>query len=282
MKKTLIFGAGGTGRHIYDTVKNDTQVIGFLDNDAAKWGKDIEGVPILGGAEACRGLEYDEILIASLTGYRIMREQLVGAGADPAKISGEFVSTQVNARINFLRDFSALCGDKGDASLAVAEGGVFQGEFAKEINQCFPERKLYLFDTFEGFDARDVRTEHERNFSTENAGHLSITSVELVLGKLPRREQAVIRQGYFPETARGLEDVRFLFVNLDFDLYDPTLAGLRFFFPRLAEGGCLLVHDYYTPMYHGIKEAIGDFEKERGPLIKFPIGDHCSLGILKR
>lgn len=36
---------------------------------------------------------------------------------------------------------------------AVAEVGVFQGEFAQYINVAFPDSKLYLFDTFDGFDA---------------------------------------------------------------------------------------------------------------------------------
>src|ERR1041385_1300392 len=35
----------------------------------------------------------------------------------------------------------------------VAEVGVYKGEFAKRLNQLFPAKKLYLFDTFEGFDS---------------------------------------------------------------------------------------------------------------------------------
>ena len=34
---------------------------------------------------------------------------------------------------------------------SVAEVGVYKGDFAKYINYFFPDRKLYLFDTFEGF-----------------------------------------------------------------------------------------------------------------------------------
>lgn len=38
MKKILIFGAGGTGRAIFDEIKATAQVVGFLDNDESKWG----------------------------------------------------------------------------------------------------------------------------------------------------------------------------------------------------------------------------------------------------
>lgn len=40
MKRTLIFGTGSTGRRIYDEVKNNRIIIGFLDNDSEKWGGD--------------------------------------------------------------------------------------------------------------------------------------------------------------------------------------------------------------------------------------------------
>lgn len=41
----------------------------------------------------------------------------------------------------------------------VAEAGVFRGEFAQYINDAFPDKKLYLFDTFDGFDANEILNE---------------------------------------------------------------------------------------------------------------------------
>lgn len=40
---------------------------------------------------------------------------------------------------------------------AVAEAGVRDGEFAQYINKYFPTKKLYLFDTFEGFNNEQVK-----------------------------------------------------------------------------------------------------------------------------
>jgi len=31
---------------------------------------------------------------------------------------------------------------------------------------------------------------------------------------------------------------------MDADLHNPTRAGLEFFYPRLSEGGIILIHDY--------------------------------------
>src|SRR6476660_1369139 len=47
----------------------------------------------------------------------------------------------------------------------VAELGVYKGGFAKHINAYFPDRKFYLFDTFEGFHLDDVQNEKAKNYS---------------------------------------------------------------------------------------------------------------------
>lgn len=42
------------------------------------------------------------------------------------------------------------------------------------------------------------------------------------------------------------------------------------------------MHDYFNPGYPGVKKAVEDYENEQKvALYKFPIGDHCSIGILK-
>jgi len=46
---------------------------------------------------------------------------------------------------------------KKNLSGNVAEVGVYKGKFAKYINQYFPSKKIYLFDTFEGFDEKDKK-----------------------------------------------------------------------------------------------------------------------------
>lgn len=243
----------------------------------------VENVPIIGGIDSIKSIDFDEIVIGSLTGYGDIRKQLIEAGLNPLKINDGLVDVQVNARINFLRDFSVISPEAENKDLSVAEGGVFQGEFAKEINRWFPLHKLFLFDTFEGFDARDISSDKEKGFSNSTKeNYLSDTSVELVLNKLPHKEKAVVRKGFFPDTAKGLENEKFLFVNIDFDLYDPILEGLRFFYPRMVDGGVILVHDFFSVGYKGVRAAVDKFEVENGKLIKFPIGDHISIGIMKK
>ncbi len=281
MKKIYIFGTGSTGRRVYKELNSKMEVLGFLDNDTSKWGEKVENVTIIGNGETVLGKEYDEIVVCSLPGMNTIKKQLLDVGIPYYKINCDYISTQVNARINFLQDYASMIGNVKD-DILIAEGGVYQGDFAKEINKCFPNNTIYLFDTFEGFDERDVKKEHEEGFSIFDKNHLNIKGVEVVLEKMPYPDRVEIRKGYFPETAVGLDDGKFQFVNLDFDLYNPTLEGLRFFYSKLEDNGVILIHDYFNPGYTGIKQAVDDFEKESGIVLKrLPIGDHCSIAIFK-
>lgn len=143
---------------------------------------------------------------------------------------------------------------------AVAEVGVYQGNFANSIARVFPERTFYLFDTFEGFDDRDI-DDKEQEWSLDfrtNADHKD-TSVEIALANIDYQKRAMIRKGYFPDTAKGLEDETFAFVSLDTDLYKPIIEGLRFFWPRMEKGGYIFVDDLSHAMLPGVRKAVLDF-----------------------
>ena len=166
---------------------------------------------------------------------------------------------------------------------AIAEFGVYRGEFANYISQCMPDRKLYLFDTFSGFDNRDI-DEKENDFSGQARKYsdLSDTSVEIAVNNIAWRENVVVKQGFFPDTAVGLENVRFAFVSLDVDLYKPTLAGLEFFYPRMSGGGYIFVHDYGNPDFGGVREAVMEFCKREGiGCVSFADGGTKSAIIVK-
>jgi O-methyltransferase len=141
----------------------------------------------------------------------------------------------------------------------VAELGVFKGKFAKYINNYFPDRLLYLFDTFEGFDPRDVQSENEKKFSSGDQD-FSDTSVESVLKRMPFPQQCQIVKGFFPESAKNIVD-KFVLVSLDADLYEPIYNGLEFFYPKLVSGGYILIHDFNNDAYPGSRRAVEEFCK---------------------
>ncbi|MDR2361603.1 MAG: hypothetical protein LBD91_02625 [Prevotellaceae bacterium] len=103
-------------------------------------------------------------------------------GVKQGRINTDYVVVPVKSRIIFLEKLGELFSER-DIEGCVAEGGVFQGEFAKEINRIFPTKKLYLFDTFSGFDERDVYVERQHQYSKYGEAHLNITSEEFVIKK---------------------------------------------------------------------------------------------------
>ena len=145
-----------------------------------------------------------------------------------------------------------------DVQGAVAELGVYQGDQAKLLNTLFPDRLLYLFDTFSGFSAKNLSAESGQGFSVAAVGDFANTSIELVVNKMPHPDQLKLFPGFFPDTTEGIEEA-FAFVSLDVDLYEPTLAGLDWFFPRLNPGGYIFVHDYNNRRYLGVRNAVDHF-----------------------
>ena len=161
----------------------------------------------------------------------------------------------------------------------MAELGVYKGNFAWRMNHIMPEKKLYLFDTFEGFSEQDKHTELTKSFSTTTQ-NFSNTSLDLVLSKMKTPENCVIRKGFFPDTATDISD-NFCLVSIDPDLYEPTLAGLRFFYPKLSRGGYILVHDFNNDEYKGAKQAVLDFCTEQG-IGYTPIADIGGTAIITK
>jgi O-methyltransferase len=160
----------------------------------------------------------------------------------------------------------------------VAELGVFQGLFAQYINQIFPDKKLYLFDTFEGFNENEIKIEKINNYYVPpEEDSFRRTSIDIVLSKMRYKENCIIKKGYFPETANDIDD-KFAFVNIDVDLSEPTYNGLCWFYPRLEKGGYIFVHDYNHATWTGAKIGVKKFSKEF-QIPYFPLSDGSGSAI---
>ena len=132
----------------------------------------------------------------------------------------------------------------------MAELGVASGASAKLISEYAPSRTLHLFDTFEGLpDVTEVDSPHfaRGQFSSR------VADVREYLGGRNVR----FYKGLFPATAEPVKDRLFSFVHLDADLYESTIAGLQFFYPRMCPGAILICHDYLTS--EGVNAAFREF-----------------------
>lgn len=158
-------------------------------------------------------------------------------------------------------DENAISGD-------LAEVGVFRGQFAKLIHMLMPQKEFYLFDTFAGFDENQLQQESQKyKFADDRRNRTyANTSIELVrktiISDSGGEERLHFVPGLFPDTADQYKDHSFCFVSLDVDLFQPTLDGLEFFYPRLASGGIIMVHDCTNVGYPGAGDGLKEFCKK--------------------
>ena len=145
-----------------------------------------------------------------------------------------------------------LDGVQGD----LAELGVFRGNSAAVLAHYARAhgRTVYLFDTYQGFDERDLK-----GTDTSRPPRFEDTSLDLVQESVGVDSVRYVK-GYFPNSIPSdLLDGRFSVVHLDCDLYEPMKAGLEFFFPRLSPGGLMIFHDYSGGYWEGAKRAVDEF-----------------------
>ena len=194
--------------------------------------------------------------------YRISKPHQWEAAIKEDKISGKLKRTE-----RFYRDkvrfyafwFQIERLKKENINGAFAELGVYRGETARIIHQMDSSRILHLFDTFEGFTKEDLAL--EKSDEKINAIDFSDTSVESVRKYIDGNDNIIFHKGRFPSTTENLTAGKFAFVHLDADLYQPTLAALRYFYPRMVAGGVIIIHDY-NHNWDGARKAVNEFMTE--------------------
>ena len=208
----------------------------------------------------------EKILGADLLNKLLTRQRIVPT---PAQL-GESALPERDLSNDYVRlaTLELLCRRLTDVPGAAAELGVYRGFFARCLNQLLPSRKLYLFDSFEGF------AEESRPSEAFQAAHRN-TAIVKVLAIMPHPETVILKPGFFPESLDGLEE-RFCLVSLDVDFYQATLEGLRYFWPRLEKGGYLMLHDWGSRKLPGVAKALADYEAEIAQRI--PAVPLCDVG----
>lgn len=159
---------------------------------------------------------------------------------------------------------------------SVVELGVFRGfgfmSWLKLSTILEPEnltRRIYGFDTFEGFPSLDPKDEYTASV-TEIGGLAADSEHELTelvkladqdrfLGHIPKAE--LIRGDIAETVPTFLERNPHLMVSLlfiDCDLYEPTKVALEHFLPRMPKGAILAFDELDNPQWPGETLAVID------------------------
>lgn len=155
---------------------------------------------------------------------------------------------------------------KGD----IAEVGTYRGGSAKIICEAKGNRVLHLFDTFEGLPELSPNDNPQQFHKGQ-----FIASFEDVKNYLKNYPNVHFYKGLFPSTADPIKNKKFSFVHLDVDLYETTLASIKFFYPRMNKGGIILSHDYINAP--GVRKAFDDFFKDKTEPVIEMSGRQCLI-----
>ncbi|MCT7517024.1 TylF/MycF family methyltransferase [Aliarcobacter cryaerophilus] len=158
----------------------------------------------------------------------------------------------------------------------IVELGVYKGQTAKLFKTFFPNKQIHLFDTFEGFDEKDILEDKKHGVNTTKLfTDTSLDSVKKYIGG----GNIKYYQGYFPDSAINLDEtIKYSIVHLDADLYEPMKAGLEYFYSKMAKGGVLIVHDY-TNGFKGSRKACDEFFKDK-PETMLPYADKSGTAVI--
>ena len=163
---------------------------------------------------------------------------------------------------NLIKHCSHLKGD-------FAELGVYRGGGCKLISLTNKlNKKIYGFDTFEGFPKFD-----KNKNPTWKVGELNDTAYDDVKHFISN-DNVILIKGIFPDTIKEIpENTQFSFIHIDTDLYEGTLAGCEYFYDKITPGGAILVDDYGFLSCPGVKRAVDCFFKNKSEVpIYLPSG----------
>jgi len=170
---------------------------------------------------------------------------------------------------------------------AIVECGIFKGasfiRFAS-FQSLFDDgkRDVIGFDIFDEFPKGAEKDDHVvlNNF-LKAAGSQSIGEDQLleVLIKKELQENIQLVKGdinkTIPQFVQDHPHLEIALINLDTDIYQPSLTVLKYLYPKLVTGGVLILDDY--GIHKGETAAVDDYFKDQGVQIqKFPFAENPS------
>ncbi len=137
----------------------------------------------------------------------------------------------------------------------LVETGVWRGGgtiFMRGVLKAYgvKDRKVWAADSFEGLPRPDAIHYPADKGSVLYAQRLLAVSLEEVRANFRRYglldDQVKFLKGWFRDTLPIAPIEQIAVLRLDGDLYESTMDGLKYLYPKLSSGGYVIVDDYYS------------------------------------
>ncbi len=134
------------------------------------------------------------------------------------------------------------------------------------------DRKIYLYDTFEGMakpgemDGEDEKAEWESYKVTDTFSKMCYAPIEEVKVNMISTgypaSNIILVKGKVEDSVPATISANISLLRLDTDWYDSTKHELQYLYPLLVKNGVLLVDDYGA--WQGARKAVDEYFSDQG------------------
>ncbi len=128
------------------------------------------------------------------------------------------------------------------------------------------ERCVWVADSFEGLPEANAALYPADAGDTHHTWSQLAVSVDEVKANFARYglldDRVRFLPGWFKDSLPVAPIERLAVLRIDGDMYESTIDPLRYLYPKLSEGGFVIVDDYSNPKLLGCKQAVDDYRAE--------------------
>lgn len=135
------------------------------------------------------------------------------------------------------------------------------------------DRQFYLFDTFEGLVPRQLSEEETKLQRLEVTNQLYYDCYDLVVENFKEYHNVHIVKGEVPATLETVDISSVAYLSLDMNCAYPEIEAIKYFWPRMVDGGLVILDDYAYQGYEPQKKAFDIFARENDiDILTLPTG----------
>lgn len=153
----------------------------------------------------------------------------------------------------------------------IVEVGTFRGGTALHLSNCWPQRKIVVCDTFEGFAPLPFHARFDAGFDRASWCNPDADAVSALFAAHGRR--AVVLKGIFPDSDKNGEVQDVSFAHIDTDIYESCRRSLEYLAQRATPSALFAVNDYLRGekgQTTGVRHAVEDFVEANPDWIVIP------------
>jgi O-methyltransferase len=166
------------------------------------------------------------------------------------------------------------------------ECGVYKGDISWVLTEMVDlkmhGRKMYLYDTFEGFSSKYSSPEDFPDaphfFEIAHAGYNEVGLYENVVARFANKPYVRIIKGVVPDVLDDVSPDKIALLHLDINSPAAERGALDRLYDKMPPGGVLVFDDYGWTMFRRQKESADAFLQSRGlTILELPTGQGLAI-----